>query len=108
MKNNKEEKFYYISEVSKILEVPPHIIRFWEKELSFIKPLRDQKGHRIYTEKDIEKINRVKFLVYNEGYKIKGVKRKLRENNKKETTKIAKKILEDILQEIKEIKKCLR
>jgi DNA-binding transcriptional MerR regulator len=104
----KEEKFYYIGEVSKIVELPPHIIRFWEKELSFIKPLRDQKGHRIYTEKDIEKINRIKFLVYNEGYKIRGVKKKLREANVKEAAKDTKKFLEEILKDIKEIKKCLQ
>ncbi|HOL22866.1 MAG TPA: MerR family transcriptional regulator [bacterium] len=104
----KEEKFYYIGEVSKIVELPAHIIRFWEKELSFIKPLRDQKGHRIYTEKDIEKINRIKFLVYNEGYKIKGVKRKLRERTAKEELKETKKFLQDILRDIKEIKKCLQ
>jgi len=104
----KEEKFYYIGEVSKIVELPQHIIRFWEKELSFIKPLRDQKGHRIYTEKDIEKINRIKFLVYNEGYKIRGVKKKLREANVKEAAKDTKKFLEEILKDIKEIKKCLQ
>jgi len=104
----KDEKFYYIGEVSKLVEVPPHIIRFWEKELSFIKPLRDQKGHRIYTEKDIEKINRIKFLVYNEGYKIRGVKKKLREANVKEATKDTKRFFEEILRDIKEIKKCLQ
>ncbi len=104
----KEEKFYYIGEVSKIVELPAHIIRFWEKELSFIKPLRDQKGHRIYTERDIEKINRIKFLVYNEGYKIKGVKRKLREKPIKEEANDTKKFLQDILRDIKEIKKCLQ
>ncbi|MCM8761799.1 MAG: MerR family transcriptional regulator [Candidatus Omnitrophica bacterium] len=103
-----KEKFYYIGEVSKIVELPAHIIRFWEKQLSFIKPLRDQKGHRIYTEKDIAKINKIKFLVYNEGYKIKGVKRKLRERTVKEETKEMKKFLQDILQEIQEIKKCLQ
>ncbi|MCX8082720.1 MAG: MerR family transcriptional regulator [bacterium] len=104
----KREKFYYIGEVSKITELPTHIIRFWEKELSFIKPLRDQKGHRIYTEEDIEKINRIKFLVYNEGYKIKGVKKKLRDINDKEAKKDMKKFCEDILRDIKEIKKCLQ
>ncbi|MCM8760293.1 MAG: MerR family transcriptional regulator [Candidatus Omnitrophica bacterium] len=108
MKDKKEEKFYYIGEVSKIVELPPHIIRFWEKELFFIKPLRDQKGHRIYTEKDIEKINKIKFWVYNEGYKIKGVKRKLRERTGKEDAVEMKRFLQDILQDIKEIKKCLQ
>lgn len=104
----KKERFYYISEVSKSVELPPHIIRYWEKELSFLKPLRDQKGHRIYTEKDIEKINRIKFLVYNEGYKIKGVKIKLRDSTIRDATKNTKKLLTDILRDIKEIKKCLQ
>lgn len=104
----KEEKFFYINEVSKIVEVPPHIIRYWEKEIPFLKPLRDQKGHRIFTEKDIEKINRIKFMVYNEGYKIKGVKKKIREKIRQENSKETRKFLEGILKEIKEIKKCLQ
>ncbi len=106
MKNG--EKFHYIGEVSKIVDVPEHIIRFWEKEFSVISPLRDQRGHRIYTQKDIDAINNIKFLVYNKGYRIKGAKKKLREKSQKNKGAADKTILMKILKEVREIKKCLR
>jgi DNA-binding transcriptional MerR regulator len=103
-----QEKFYYIGEVSKIVNVPTHILRFWEKEFSSIHPLRDQKGHRIYKNKDIEKINNIKHLVYNKGYRIQGAKKKLRENISEKNCKPDKEIILKILREIKDIKKCLQ
>lgn len=107
MKNS--EKFHYIGEVSKTIGVPEHIIRFWEKQFSVISPLRDHRGHRIYTQKDIEIINNIKFLVYNKGYRIEGVKKKLRDKSGGGTgSKGDKKFLMQILKEIKEIKKCLQ
>ncbi|MCM8818137.1 MAG: MerR family transcriptional regulator [Candidatus Omnitrophica bacterium] len=101
-----KEKFYYISEVSKILELPSHILRYWEKELNF-KIMRDQKGNRIYTQNDIEILKNVKKMIYSEGLRIKGVKRKLREK-KLESNKEYVKLLKKILKKIKEIKKCLQ
>jgi len=103
-----DEKFHYIGEVSKTLGIPEHIIRFWEKQFSVINPLRDQRGHRIYTQKDIEIINNIKFLVYNKGYRIEGVKKKLREKSASVSGKADRKFLAQILREIREIKKCLQ
>jgi DNA-binding transcriptional MerR regulator len=99
-------KFYYIKDVSKLLDVPSHILRYWEKELNF-KIIRDRKGNRIYTEKDIEMLKNVKLLIYRDGFKIRGVKKKLKEQkleNKKEYVKLLKKVLK----KIEEIKKCLQ
>jgi len=105
-----EGKFYHIGEVSKITGIAEHILRYWEKEFSYLKPIRDQKGHRIYTEKEIEKINHIKFLIYNEGYKIQGVKKKLRGENKKENRKKETEIkfLKKILKELYGVEKCLQ
>ncbi len=103
-----DEKFYYIGEVSKMVDVPQHIIRFWEKQFSVIHPLRDQRGNRIYTKKDIETINKIRVLIYNKGYRIKGVKKILRGNVTKNPGRMDKKILLKILKELKEIEKCLQ
>ncbi|MGC8976707.1 MAG: helix-turn-helix domain-containing protein, partial [Candidatus Ratteibacteria bacterium] len=54
-----KSKFYYIRDVSKILDIPSHILRYWEKELN-LKIMRDQKGNRIYTEDDIERLKNIK------------------------------------------------
>ncbi|HOK56473.1 MAG TPA: MerR family transcriptional regulator [bacterium] len=99
-------KFYYIKDVSKLLDIPSHILRYWEKELNF-KIMRDKKGNRIYTENDIEMLKNVKLMIYRDGFKIRGVKKKLKEKkleNKKEYVKL----LNKILKKIKEIKKCLQ
>ncbi|MBN1444595.1 MAG: MerR family transcriptional regulator [Candidatus Omnitrophica bacterium] len=103
-----EDKFYYIGEASRMLEVPAHIIRFWEKEFSDISPLRDQRGHRIYRKGDIEKLHRIKLLVYSDGYKIKGAKKRMRDKAPAGTEKHVEKIFRDILKDIQEIKKCLQ
>ncbi|HDD64868.1 MAG TPA: MerR family transcriptional regulator [Firmicutes bacterium] len=104
-----EDKFYYIGEVSEIVGVPSHIIRYWEKEFSFLKPLRDQRGHRIYTEKEIEKIKRIKNLIYGEGYRIRGAKKKLKEKLRKSIeVEESLKFLKKLLKELKEMEKCLQ
>ncbi len=103
-----EDRFYYIGEASSMLEVPAHIIRFWEKEFSVISPMRDQRGHRIYRKEDIEKLQKIKLLVYSDGYRIKGAKKKLREKSPAGEAKCGKKIFHDFLKEIQEIKKCLQ
>lgn len=101
-----KSKFYYIKQVSKLLDIPPHILRYWEKQLN-LKIMRDRKGNRIYTDKDIEILKNVRTLIYKDGLKIKGVKKKLKEKkleNKKECVKLLKKISK----KLEEIKKCLQ
>ncbi|MCX7917969.1 MAG: MerR family transcriptional regulator [bacterium] len=101
-----KEKFYYIKDVSKLIDIPSHILRYWEKELN-IKIMRDKKGNRIYTEKDVEFFKEIKSLIYKEGFKIKGVKKKLKEK-KLERKKEYVKLLNKILKKLREIKKCLQ
>lgn len=104
--NEEKNKFYYIKEASKILDIPSHILRYWEKELN-LKIMRDRKGNRIYTQKDIENFMKIKKMIYQDGMRIKGVKKKLSEKKlveKKDYVKLLKKVLK----EIKEIKKCLQ
>ncbi len=108
MKNSKQ--FYYIGEVSEKAGAPEHIIRYWEKEFSFLKPMRDQRGYRIYTEKDIGNIIKIKELLHSKGYKIRGAKKKMRSTKNSDLRNIqeTKKILRELLKEIREIKKCLK
>ena len=75
-----EEKVYYrIGEVSQKVGVASHTIRYWEREFSFLKPIRNSRGQRLYNEKDLERISRLKDLLYQHGYRITAVKRLLRE-----------------------------
>jgi len=76
--------FRTISEVSDDLEVPQHVLRFWETKFPQIRPLKRGGGRRYYRPEDIDLLRRVSTLLYKEGYTIKGVQRLLREGGLKE------------------------
>ncbi|MFQ6019081.1 MAG: MerR family transcriptional regulator [Kiloniellaceae bacterium] len=71
--------FRTISEVAGELDVPQHVLRFWETKFSQIKPLKRGGGRRYYRPEDIALLRRIKTLLYNDGYTIKGVQKLLRE-----------------------------
>lgn len=64
-----------ISEVSDILDVPQHVLRFWETKFNQIAPLKRNGGRRFYRPEDIEVLQQIKFLLYKQGYTIKGAKK---------------------------------
>lgn len=67
-----------ISEVSTELEVPQHVLRFWETKFPQIRPLKRGGGRRYYRPEDVDLLRRIQGLLYREGYTIKGVQRLLR------------------------------
>lgn len=71
--------FRTISEVSEELDVPQHVLRFWETKFSQVKPLKRGGGRRYYRPEDIELLRRIRALLYSDGYTIKGVQKLLRE-----------------------------
>ncbi|MEE3625073.1 MerR family transcriptional regulator [Nitrospirillum sp. BR 11752] len=70
--------FRTISEVSAELDVPQHVLRFWETKFPHIRPLKRGGGRRYYRPDDVEMLRRIQVLLYKEGYTIKGVQRLLR------------------------------
>jgi DNA-binding transcriptional MerR regulator len=78
-----DRKLYYsISEVARITKVKPYVLRFWEKEFPLLKPKKNRGGNRTYQEHEIALINRIKQLLYEEGYTIEGARQKLKEVRK--------------------------
>lgn len=75
--------FRTISEVSDELDVPQHVLRFWETKFSQIKPLKRGGGRRYYRPEDMALLGRIRELLYVEGYTIKGVQRLLRQSGVK-------------------------
>jgi DNA-binding transcriptional MerR regulator len=71
--------FRTISEVAQELEVPQHVLRFWESKFSQIKPLKRGGGRRYYRPEDVVLLRRIRQCLYDDGYTIKGVQRLLRE-----------------------------
>ena len=75
------KKIYYsIGEVASMFNVNKSLIRFWEKEFIIIKPKKNKKGNRYFTEKDINNFKIIFHLVKERGYTLDGAKKKLREN----------------------------
>jgi len=82
------EAFRTISEVSKDLSLPQHVLRFWETKFTQIKPIKRGGGRRYYRPEDIELLKGIKYLLYHDGYTIRGVQKVIKENG---TRKILKK-----------------
>ncbi|KUG25691.1 transcriptional regulator, merr family [hydrocarbon metagenome] len=82
MKDFGLKKLYYsISEVSKITGLEQYILRYWESEFDILKPGKNRAGNRIYTNKDINLILRIKKLLRDEKYTIEGAKKILEEES---------------------------
>ena len=70
--------YYSIGELSNLFGVNSSLLRFWEKEFQFVISKKNAKGNRLYSIKEIEKINRIYLLVKVEGYTIEGAKKALK------------------------------
>jgi DNA-binding transcriptional MerR regulator len=73
------EAFRTISEVAGDLEVPQHVLRFWESKFPQIRPLKRAGGRRYYRPDDVALLRRIRQCLYDQGYTIKGVQKLLRE-----------------------------
>lgn len=73
------EAFRTISEVATELDVPQHVLRFWEGKFSAVKPMKRGGGRRYYRPQDIELLRGIRQLLYGEGYTIRGVQKILRD-----------------------------
>ncbi len=73
------DAFRTISEVADDLDVPQHVLRFWETRFTHIKPLKRGGGRRYYRPDDVDLLKGIRHLLYGEGYTIRGVQRILKE-----------------------------
>ena len=84
------EAFRTISEVAGQLDVPPHVLRFWETRFTQVKPLKRGGGRRYYRPEDVELLRAIRELLYTDGYTIKGVQKLLREGGAKAVSQQAR------------------
>jgi DNA-binding transcriptional MerR regulator len=76
-----EERLYRIGEVSRLSELKPFVLRYWETEFPMLEPVKSPSGHRMYRQEDVDMVFRIKRLLYDEGFTIAGARRHLRETN---------------------------
>lgn len=84
------DAFRTISEVAEDLDLPQHVLRFWETRFRQIKPLKRGGGRRYYRPDDVDLLKGIKFFLYEEGYTIKGVQKILREQGLRYLTEIGR------------------
>ena len=101
-KEKKVEKLYYsIGEVANMFKVNTSLIRFWEKEFVIIKPKKNKKGNRLFTQKDIDNFHLIFHLVKEKGMTLKGAQKKLKENKDEQEHDF------EIIKSLEEIKEML-
>lgn len=80
-RNRQIEKIYFpIGEVAEMFNVNTSLIRYWEKEFDIIKPFRNKKGNRLFTQKDVDNFHVIFHLVKERGFTLQGAREKLRMN----------------------------
>jgi DNA-binding transcriptional MerR regulator len=72
-----EKRLYKIGEVCRIADVQPYVLRYWETEFASLAPNKSGGGQRLYTQREIDIVLRIKQLLYSEGFTIAGAKKKL-------------------------------
>ena len=74
-----QDAFRTIGEVAEELDLPQHVLRFWETKFSQVRPVKRAGGRRYYRPDDVQLLGAIRILLYSEGYTIKGVQRILKE-----------------------------
>jgi DNA-binding transcriptional MerR regulator len=94
--------FYSIGEVADMFNVNTSLIRFWEKEFDIIKPKKNKKGNRLFTQEDVNNFHVIYNLAKERGYTLEGIKKKLKKN-REETVGHA-----EVIRTLKEMKHFLQ
>lgn len=80
-----EKLFFKIGEVAEVAGVKTSVLRFWESEFPFLKPVKSSSGQRLYSKNEVDLVMQVKHLLYDEKFTIEGVKKRI--NTKGKLTK---------------------
>ncbi|MEW5693962.1 MAG: MerR family transcriptional regulator [Candidatus Hydrogenedentota bacterium] len=97
MEQLKNEKlFYSIGEVSNITGIKPYVLRYWETEFQQLRPEKDKGGQRVYRKKDIDLINKIKYLLYEEEFTIQGARKKIKEDKESASKYNKNELIDDL------------
>ncbi len=109
-----DKVYFRIGEVSDLVGVDPHVLRYWESEFAMIKPFRGKSKQRLYRRQDVEHLLQIKTLLHDEGYTISGAKKLLKTTRRlvdvetwkaegRQSTPPTSPLLEDIKSELRDI-----
>jgi DNA-binding transcriptional MerR regulator len=72
-----DKSYFRIGEVARLLNVQPYVIRYWESEFKTVRPVRTRSDQRLYRRKDVEELQLIKKLLYEENFTINGARKQL-------------------------------
>jgi DNA-binding transcriptional MerR regulator len=102
------DKLYFkVGEVSKLVDLPAHVLRFWETEFKKINPKRTPSGQRLYRKADVEIIFKIKYLLYEKKFTIEGARQFLKTTSNAPGGDKINLFLKDLRNELENIKKIL-
>jgi len=87
--------FYKISEVSRITGLEAYVLRYWETEFPTLSPKKNKGGQRVYEQKDIDTVLKIKKMLYEEGYTIAGARKRLQDQSNS-TPEIIQKVVNEL------------
>jgi DNA-binding transcriptional MerR regulator len=103
-----EKSYFRIGEVSKILNVEPYVIRYWESEFKTVKPVRTRTSQRLYRKKDVQELLTIRNLLYQQQFTINGAKKQLMKmRDQDESTATVNEKLIYIKKELEQIRKIM-
>ncbi len=76
---SEQTRMYRIGEVSRLADLKPFVLRYWETEFPMLQPVKSPHGHRLYRQEDVDLVLKIKRLLYDEGFTIAGARRHLLE-----------------------------
>ncbi len=99
---NTDTKIYHsISEVAEMLGVEAYVLRFWEKEFTQLRPKKNRAGNRVYQQKDIDLLMRIKYLLYDKGFTIDGARNYLKTEGRSNGNGLKEEMAVKLLTEIR-------
>ena len=100
-----DKQYFKIGEVAEIAGVEPYVLRYWETEFKTIRPEKTRSNQRLYRRRDVEVVLQIKKLLYDEGFRIDGAKRRLRELAGEEPSMQARRLAERMRRALDELEK---
>ena len=102
-----DKQYFKIGEVAEIAGVEPYVLRYWETEFKAIRPEKTRSNQRLYRRRDVEAVLQVKRLLYDEGFRIDGAKRRLRELAGEESPMAALQLAKQVREKLDELEKMI-
>lgn len=102
-----DKQYFKIGEVAELAGVEPYVLRYWETEFKAIRPEKTRSNQRLYRRRDVEAVLQIKRLLYDEGFRIDGAKRRLRELAGEEAPMAALRLADAVREKLDELEKMI-